>query len=281
VNAVNTSPVSAAGNGGILLTNPDAPISLTNVRSITDTTRVGLSWSPGAADGGTAVIDYQVWWDQGTDSYLVLQSNEVGTSYTTTVGLQGNKYYKFKVKSRNAFGFSPVFSNEVISLTAILPDSPKNLANDVAVTKSGIIGLTWTAGVFNGGSPIIDYRVSYHIDSEPYSYLVTGVLATSYTATGLVANSVYYFKVEARNALGYSDFSTEISVRAAAKPDPPAAPVTTVVSNTSVVITWAAPFNGGSPLTSYTILIRQVDGVSYSTELTSCDGSSASVLAAA
>jgi hypothetical protein len=49
--------------------------------------------------------------------------------------------------------------------------------------------------------------------------------------------------------------------------------VTTVVSNTNVVITWAAPFNGGSPITSYTILIRQSDGVSYSTELNFCDGS--------
>jgi hypothetical protein len=54
-------------------------------------------------------------------------------------------------------------------------------------------------------------------------------------------------------------------------------PVTTVVSNTDAVITWVAPFNGGSPITSYTILIRQSDGVSYSTELTSCDGSSSSV----
>ncbi len=259
------------------MTNPDAPISLTNVNSITDTTRVSLSWSPGVADGGTAVIDYQIWWDQGADSYLALQSNIVGTSYTTTVGLQGNKYYKFKVKSRNSYGLSSVFSNEVVALTAILPDSPKNLQNDVAVTKSGVVGLTWSAGVYNGGSPIIDYRVSYHIDSEPYSYLITEVATTFYTSNALVANSVYTFKVEARNALGYSDFSSEVVIRAAAKPDTPAVPVTTVVSNTDAVITWVAPFNGGSPITSYTILIRQSDDVSYSTELTSCDGSSSSV----
>ena len=165
MNAVNTSIVSAAGNGAILLTNPDSPLSLTNVKAITDTTRVGLSWSAGLADGGTPVIDYQVWWDQGTDIYLVLQSNIVGTSYTTTVGLQGNKNYKFKIKSRNLFGLSTVFSNEVVALTAILPDSPKDLLNNVAVTSSGVIGITWSAGVYNGGSPIIDYRISYHIDS--------------------------------------------------------------------------------------------------------------------
>ena len=79
---------------------------------------------------------------------------------------------------------------------------------------------------------------------------------TSYTANFLVANSVYTFKIEARTALGYSDYSSEISIRAAAKPDTPAVPVTTVVSNTDVVIAWTPPFNGGSVITSYTIQIR-------------------------
>jgi hypothetical protein len=84
---------------------------------------------------------------------------------------------------------------------------------------------------------------------------------------------MYNFKIEARTLVGFSEYSTEITIRAAAKPNTPAEPVTTVVSNTNVVITWAAPFNGGSPITSYTILIRQSDGVSYSTELNFCDGS--------
>ena len=96
------------------------------------------------------------------NSFISLASGVTSTSYITTVSLQGNRYYQFKVLSRNSFGFSTSFSNIVNILTAILPDSPVNLANNVAVTASGTIGLTWAPGIYNGGSPIIDYRISYH-----------------------------------------------------------------------------------------------------------------------
>ena len=41
------------------------------------------------------------------------------------------------------------------------PDAPLNLANDPAVTLATQIGLTWTIGVNEGGSPVIDYQVTY------------------------------------------------------------------------------------------------------------------------
>jgi hypothetical protein len=52
----------------------------------------------------------------------------------------------------------------------------------------------------------------------------------------------------------------------------PIAPTTSVNTNISVNISWTAPFDGGSSLTAYTILIRQSDGVSFSSS-SSCDGS--------
>lgn len=47
--------------------------------------------------------------------------------------------------------------------------------------------------------------------------------------------------------------------------------VTTEVVAADVVISWTAPFNGGSPITAYTIEILQKDG-GYSQEMTNCDG---------
>jgi hypothetical protein len=32
----------------------------------------------------------------------------------------------------------------------------------VAVTAAGVVGLTWMASASTGGSPIIDYSISYH-----------------------------------------------------------------------------------------------------------------------
>lgn len=66
--------------------------------------------------------------------------------------------------------------------------------------------------------------------------------------------------------------SSSVTILAAQPPDIPAAPTTTL-QDTNVLISWAAPFNQGSAITSYKIQIRQSDNVSYSLELTDCDGS--------
>jgi hypothetical protein len=40
-------------------------------------------------------------------------------------------------------------------------NAPINLANVPAVTTATQIGLTWSPGPSNGGTPILDYTVSY------------------------------------------------------------------------------------------------------------------------
>jgi hypothetical protein len=74
--------------------------------------------------------------------------------------------------------------------------------------------------VFDGGSPIIDYRV-YFDDATGGSFTVLAESVTdlTYTATSLVQGSTYSFKVEVRNAYGYSAaFSNTVSILAAQTP---------------------------------------------------------------
>ena len=79
---------------------------------------------------------------------------------------------------------------------------------------------------------------------------------------------------------GYGEFSNTVTILAAQIPAQPDAPVTTfVAAEDNLVITWVAPDNGGSPITSYTILIRHSDGSSFLTQLDHCDGSDATVMA--
>ena len=144
--------------------------------------------------------------------------------------------YKLKVEARNAFGFSIAFSNEVVVRAAKIPDPPMNLANDPSVTAAGVLGFSWTLGLYNGGSPIIDYRISYRKDAEAFAYLASGVTATTYQAGSFLTNALYTIKIESRNLIGYSTFSTEIVIRSAARPTPPSTPTTTVISNTGVKI---------------------------------------------
>ena len=62
-----------------------------------------------------------------------------------------------------------------------------------------------------------------------------------------------------------------MSVRAAAKPNVPAAPTIAVNTKFSVRISWVAPSNGGSAITAYTVAIRQSDGTTYTTESANCN----------
>ena len=66
--------------------------------------------------------------------------------------------------------------------------------------------------------------------------LATGNPFTSYTVGSLTPDLIYSFIVESRNLIGYSSTSVPGQVRAAAKPDQPSTPTTTVVSNTAVVV---------------------------------------------
>jgi hypothetical protein len=63
VNAYGTSAESSQGSGVIILTTPDAPIQLAGNSDATTGTSVGLTWAEGVSDGGTVVLDYQIWSD--------------------------------------------------------------------------------------------------------------------------------------------------------------------------------------------------------------------------
>jgi hypothetical protein len=88
------------------------------------------------------------------------------------------------------------------------------------VTLADRIGLTWVAPVFDGGSPVLDYRVWYdNASGGDFIELTTGVTDTSYTATGLTQGSTYKFRIQTRNAYGYSlGFTNEVSILAAQIP---------------------------------------------------------------
>ena len=95
--------------------------------------------------------------------------------------------------------------------------------------------------------------------------MASSVLTTDFIANALVADSIYTFKVMSRNLVGYGQFSSELAVRAAARPDTPTQPVTSTIQNTDVVINWTAPYDGGSPITAYVVKIRTNDGLTYTT----------------
>ena len=77
----------------------------------------------------------------------------------------------------------------------------------------------------------------------------------SYSASSLTTGNVYQFRVEARNAYGFSAFSTEVAVLAASPPSTPTAP-TTAISGANIVISWQEPAANGATIESYKIYFR-------------------------
>jgi hypothetical protein len=110
-----------------------------------------------------------------------------------------------RVTATNLIGSSTYGEgNGAIILT--VPTAPL-AANDVARTTNTAITIAWPASQENGGTPILDYSISYAIVGDDYQVLADGVTDLYYTAGGVVTGTNYKFIVRARNDEGFGDYS--------------------------------------------------------------------------
>jgi hypothetical protein len=94
----------------------------------------------------------------------------------------------------------------------------------------------------------------------------------------VIYGNTYLFKVRSRNSVGLSDFSEPLSILCAQIPDVPNAPYL-VRNYDQIEIRWDAPWDGGTPIFTYTIEFRHNDDTSFSQVGVSCDGTDAAVVA--
>ena len=143
---------------------PDAPINFQNDASETSATKIRITWQEGVSNGGSQVIDYWLYYDQGTDDWVELAGSLVSIfSYTTTISLTKGVTYSFKVASRNSVGYSE-FSTTLAVLAAQLPDQPTAVATTAG---SNEVIVSWD--VDDRGSPISQVLVEIR-ESDGLSY---------------------------------------------------------------------------------------------------------------
>ena len=112
------------------------------------------------------------------------------------------------------------------------PATPAGLI--ATVSSSSAISLAWT-----DGADELAYVVERAVGSGEFVVLaITGANATSYADTGLTAGTLYRYRLKARNAVGDSAYSTEVS--ATTLPTLPATPTAISVTNAqrSVTVRW-------------------------------------------
>jgi hypothetical protein len=66
INTYGESIMSDAGNGAVIQLVPEPPINLLNDPTTTSDVVIRFTWEDGLNDGGSPVIDYDVYYDQGS-----------------------------------------------------------------------------------------------------------------------------------------------------------------------------------------------------------------------
>ena len=245
--------------GGMLYASAIEPVPLSptnlNTSTISDT-QISLTWNPPI--NATGVTGYQIEYKTGSNPYSILSLLGNLTTYLHT-GLITNTTYTYRVSAINSAGIGNS-SNESTATTFSIPSAPSNLS--AIVISSSQINLSWTAPSSNGGTPINGYKILRENSCTGIFIAISTTTnsSTTYSDTGLDANTCYQYNVQAINAIGIG--STANNVTATTNPIPiqthiPNSPVAlgvTVVSPTSLQLNWVMPTdNGGTPITGYLI----------------------------
>jgi titin len=195
-----------------VILKPSAPVLLEVVGVTEDS--VTLSWLSPERDGGSRIHGY------------VIEKREVGTSAVdgwTRVkridsseilvacieGLRDGSAYRFRVYAENEAGSGPAVElrEPVVPRSQLGPPSmPDGPIRVIRVTRN-MLAIHWSPPYDNGGYPIERYIVEKREATHSH-WTQVGVCSpdvTAYCITDLAENQIYYFRVIAETAYGFSD----------------------------------------------------------------------------
>jgi hypothetical protein len=169
-----------------------------------------ITWAAPSSNGGSTLTAYSIYIRQANLAFALETTYCNGTTAdilahaTCTIPMSTLRASPFslilnnpvlaQVVATNFYGdssLSPTGSGAVI---LYVPDAPLSVLNNPLITSATKIGLTWTAGVSNGGTSILDYTINYSKTDSNYAVLVTGLTLLAYTTNvALVKGDTYYF----------------------------------------------------------------------------------------
>lgn len=103
---------------------------------------IQVTWNSlsGALAGNSAILSYNLYWDNGTGATNIELVDANQTTYTVS-SLTGGLNYKFKVRARNIYGYGN-FSSEFIVAATDFPGKPPIA---IVASTSTNVTVTWVA----------------------------------------------------------------------------------------------------------------------------------------
>jgi hypothetical protein len=179
---------------------------------------INLSWNPVDENASGIVVLFSKTWS----SYTVLETLPPSTTSLKKTNLDPETQYWFKLKLNNGKNESKnteAVATKTLPATYVVPKSPSNL--NATATSTSEIKLTWTDSSDNE----LGFTLQRKTENGDYSTIATLTEnVTSYTDTGLTANTSYYYKIRAFNNFGTSDYSNEVMAKTLSPPPPPPPP---------------------------------------------------------
>jgi hypothetical protein len=181
-------------------TVPPAP-SVVTLSQITSTSMVGSFTSNG--DGQSQIFEWTIGY--GTDPNTPQFFNSSGLTAPIS-GLSSGVTYYFWARGRNALGWGP-YGPRSSATTLRVPDAPSPPVVSPASQTSLVADFSQSTIVNDGGSPVTLFETGY--TTSPTGNPTTSLTGSSpITFVNLQPATTYYVKLRAKNAIGWSPWST-------------------------------------------------------------------------
>lgn len=230
------------GTGGTMFIDDDGQYIRWYLKQDDPATNIGSPGKPWAVTVNGQDIAGNFTWAAAPAGTIRLIA---GPSLVTT-----NQQVAFAIGVTNTQGFGnggTIYGN-VSRSTYPSPPSAPSFSN---VTHNAM-RLAWTLGG-NGGAAIdqVVIQRSTTANFASYTSIPLAANATSYNATGLETDTLYYWRIFTHNVHGFSQPGGVGSRRTAGRPAVPATPTASNITANSVTISWQAPDDdGGMPITA-------------------------------
>ena len=249
INAVGTGVVSsdvAIVAGDI----PDTPI-ITIVAQAGS--QIEITWSAPNANA-YPLTGYAI--ERSTDgiNWSPLTTPLASATNFVDTGLTAGTTYHYRMVAINQIGAS-AWSNAPSVVAGDVPSQPQGVVAQ-AVSDTAV-QIQWQASNGNGYA-VIGYKVERSTDGGATWTVIspnTQSTTTTYNDSGLTPQTDYWYRVSGINSIGAGPVSLNASSHTYGPPEP--ITVNNVSSDTSSIThTWSAPYDHGSPITSYRLEVK-------------------------